>query len=117
MSDTGIPDVPKPGAAKEPLLTVGALVTLATAALGLSVKFGLHLTDGQQDAILAFLVVAGPFVVALIGRLRVWSPRSVRLLAQQVRNEERGRHEAGAHSVGEGRREMWRPSTYNEGPA
>ncbi len=92
MTDT--PEVPAPGAAKEPLLTVGALVTLATALLGLGAKFGLNISDGQKDAILAFLVVAAPFVVALIGRLKVWSPASVRAVVQQARAEERGRHAA-----------------------
>ncbi len=100
MSATGIPEVPAPGAAKEPLLTVGALVTLATALLGLGTKFGLNISDGQKDAILAFLVVAAPIVVALIGRLKVWSPASVRAVVQQARAEERGRHAAPDTSQG-----------------
>jgi hypothetical protein len=78
MSDTGVPPTPPLGAPKEPLLTVGALIALITATLGLAVSFGFRVTDAQQSAILAVLAVLAPFIVALVGRVKVWSPATVR---------------------------------------
>lgn len=71
--------------AAEPLLTIGAITTAATALLGLTTAFGLHLTDQQQQAILAVLAVAAPIVVAVWGRSKVYSPRTVARLVQQAR--------------------------------
>jgi hypothetical protein len=70
---------PDPGRdlAGEPLLSVGGLTALVTAALSLLVAFGLPLTDKQDAAILAFVAILAPVVVAVIGRGRVWSPKSV----------------------------------------
>ncbi len=94
MSDTGLPDIPPPGAPKEPLLKVGTITVFVTAVVGLAAAFGLRLSHEQMEAILAVAAVVAPFIVAVIGRLKVWSPRTVRQLVQQVRAEERGKHAA-----------------------
>lgn len=78
MPDTGLPDVPPPGAPREPLLNVGTVVTLCTAILGALVAWGVKISDDQQAALLALLAVLAPIIVALIGRTKVWSPASVR---------------------------------------
>lgn len=78
MPDTGVPATPPPGAPKEPLITVGAVTTVVTTGIALLVAYGLHISDGQQSAILGFLAAAVPLVVAVWGRLKVWSPATVR---------------------------------------
>jgi uncharacterized RDD family membrane protein YckC len=65
---------------QEPLLTVGFVVPAATAVLYLLVQFSVPLTNGQQAAILGALAALLPIVTAAIGRRRVYSPESVRLL-------------------------------------
>lgn len=94
MADTGLPEVPKPGAAKEPLITVGGITTVVTAVLVLLVAYGINVNNNQQAAILGVVAVLAPIVVAVIGRLKTWSPRSVRRVVQQAVAEERGRHRA-----------------------
>lgn len=94
MSDTGLPDVPPPGAAKEPLLTVGTITAIVTTGLACLVAFGIHMSDDRQSAILGIVAVLAPLVVAAVGRAKAWSPASVRALAQWVRADERGRHAA-----------------------
>ena len=66
----------------EPLLTVGVIAAAAVALLALLVAFGVPVTNGQQAAVLGVLAVLAPPVTVLVGRGRVWSPRSVtRLMA------------------------------------
>ncbi|MGI5247751.1 hypothetical protein [Dactylosporangium sp. CA-139066] len=91
MSDTGTPATPPPGAPKEPLLAVGSITTVVTAGIALLVAYGLHISDGQQAAILGFIAAAAPLVVAFWGRLKVWSPATVRaaLLAAGPREPRR----------------------------
>lgn len=82
---TSDPVAPGPDAPKEPLLTVGALTAVAAAAIALVVAFGVHLSAEQQVAILGVVAVLSPFIVALVGRSKVFSPASVRkLLRLQV---------------------------------
>ncbi len=75
-----VPAVPEPGAPSEPLLTVGTVGSGVTAVLALLVAFAVPLTTAQQVAILGVALFAAPFLVALAGRGRVWSPASVRKL-------------------------------------
>lgn len=55
----------------EPAWTVGSITAAVSALVGLLVAFGLPITDGQQNAILAFVGVAAPLVVAWLVRSRV----------------------------------------------
>ncbi len=82
-----VPDTPLPGAPKEPLLSVGTLIALCTALLGLLAAFGLKVDDDTQAAIIAFLAVAAPLFVAVIGRTKVWSPASVRAAIIQAKTQ------------------------------
>lgn len=56
---------------KEPLLTVATITAIAAALLKLAVAFGLTLTDGQTEAINTVMLLAAPFVVALVARAKV----------------------------------------------
>lgn len=94
MSDTGLPDVPPPGAAKEPLAAVAVITTFVVALIALVVSFGLNISDAQQSAILGFVAPAAVLVTVLWSRLRVFAPRTVRQMVQHARDEERGRHAA-----------------------
>lgn len=78
MSDTGVPAIPPPGAPSEPLAKVGGAVTVVTAVIALVVAFGLKLSDAQVAAILGVVAVIAPIITTLWGRLKVWSPASVR---------------------------------------
>lgn len=85
MSDT--PEIPAPGAPKEPLLTVGTITAIVTAGLVLLASWGVSISDDRQAAILGVVAVLAPLIVALIGRLKVWSPASVRAAVLKVRAE------------------------------
>lgn len=87
MSDPGLPDVPPPGAPKEPLLNVGVVITLCTAILGALASWGMKISDDQQAAILAIVGILAPIVVAVIGRTKVWSPASVRAAIIQAKTQ------------------------------
>lgn len=69
----------------EPLLSVGLFTTFVIAAIALLISFGVPLSDKQQSAILALVAAAAPLVTALIGRLRVYSPRTVARLLDEAR--------------------------------
>jgi hypothetical protein len=73
-----IPPTPEADAPSEPLLKVGALTTVATAAIALAVAYNLPVTEGQRAAIIGFVGAFAPLVVAVIARRTVWSPASVR---------------------------------------
>lgn len=64
------------GRATEPLLSRAAVVTVATAALGLLAAWGLPLTRTQQDAILYAVGVLAPLALAWWARRHVNSPAS-----------------------------------------
>ena len=64
----------------EPLLTVGSITAVVTAAIALLVSFGLPISDGQQTAMLRILAVVVPLVVAFIARRKVFSPTTVKKL-------------------------------------
>lgn len=76
-----VPPVPLQGAPGEPLLTVGTITTLATAALACLVAFRLPVDNNQQAQLLGLIAVLAPLIVAGVGRLRTWSPASVRKIA------------------------------------
>lgn len=71
-------------APSEPLISVGGITAAVTAVIGLLVAYGLHISDGQQSAILGVVAVLAPLIVALLGRRRVFSPATVaRLLSRR----------------------------------
>jgi ABC-type nickel/cobalt efflux system permease component RcnA len=94
MSDTGLPDIPPPGAPKEPVLTRGAVTAFVTAALVLFVAFGVHISNDRQAAILGIIAPLAVIVTAVWSRLKTFSPRTVRMMVQQARADERGKHAA-----------------------
>ncbi len=79
-----LPQVPEPGAPKEPLLTVGTIGSGVTAVLALLVAFAVPLTQAQQVAILGVALFGAPFLVAAVGRSRVFSPATVRRMVQRT---------------------------------
>jgi hypothetical protein len=79
-TSSSLPATPAPDAPSEPLLTVGGVTALGTAVVAVAVAFGLHLSDAQTGAILTVLAVAAPFIVALVGRSRVFAPDTVRAM-------------------------------------
>lgn len=83
MSD--VPATPGPNAASEPLVTVGTITAIVTAGIGAAVAFGLDLKPDQTAAILAFIAVLAPLVVAVWGRAKVYSPATVRTLLTSAR--------------------------------
>lgn len=109
MSDTGLPAVPEPGAPKEPLITVGTITAIVTTGLALLVAYGINVNNNQQAAILGVIAVLAPIVVAVVGRLKVWSPQSVRAVVQQARFEERERHAESGTRPATPPVEDWRP--------
>lgn len=76
----------EPEPAKEPLLTVGAITAVTSAAVSCVVAFGVHLTETQQGAILALIATVAPIVVALFARRSVYSPMTVARLLEGQRN-------------------------------
>jgi hypothetical protein len=80
MQPATIPATPEPGAASEPLLSVGTVTAFAAAALGLLAAFGLPLSNAQTGAILGLIAVAAPLIVAVWGRKKVFSPATTRAM-------------------------------------
>jgi hypothetical protein len=62
---------------REPLWSVGSIVTIATVALDAAVVWGLPLSHDKETALLAVINVAAPIAVAVWGRRRVFSPATV----------------------------------------
>jgi hypothetical protein len=58
-------------ASREPLITAATITGAVTAVLALLVEYGIDITDGQQQAILAVVAVAAPLIVALAARRKV----------------------------------------------
>ncbi len=79
-------DKPQPS---QPLLKVGAITAAAAAVIALLVAFHVvHFDDGQTKAILGLVAILAPVVVALVGRLHVFSPATVKeiVLAERARH-------------------------------
>lgn len=55
----------------EPLISISSIVAGATAIIALMVAFGVPLTEDQKVAILGFVGVLAPVIVALVTRGRV----------------------------------------------
>lgn len=56
---------------REPLFNTAAIVAVVSAALALLVSFGLGIDPAQVQAILTFVGVIAPFVVAYLARKKV----------------------------------------------
>ena len=78
MNPDPTPAPPGPNAPSEPLWTVGTIVAVLAGLLDLLVVFGVHVSDAKETAILAFANLAAPIAVAAWGRLKVYSPATVR---------------------------------------
>lgn len=61
----------------EPLWTVAGMTAGAAATVTLVTSFGLDLSPDQQNAILGFVAVLAPTVVALLARNRVTPTKNV----------------------------------------
>ena len=75
-----IPATPQVGAPREPLISVGWITAAAGAVLGTAVAFGMDLTQVQTGAVLTLATVAAPLIVAVVGRMRVFAPSTVRAM-------------------------------------
>lgn len=69
---------------KEPLVTLGVIGSLIGSAIVLMQSFGVPISDQQSQAINQFVVIAAPLVIALIGRSFVFSPNSVKDVAESA---------------------------------
>lgn len=67
---------------REPLITIGLLTTIVTAALDALIAFGLQMTAGQKLAVISFATALAPMVAAMVGRGHVYSPATVARLLQ-----------------------------------
>lgn len=84
MTDPTIPSIPPPGAPREPLLSVGSVTAIVSAALGLAVVFGFKPSADVTSAILAAAAVVAPLVVAWLGRKKTFSPATVRAMVRDA---------------------------------
>lgn len=50
-----------------PLITTAAITSIVSAVIALLTAFGVHLTADQTAAILGFIAVLAPWIVALVG--------------------------------------------------
>lgn len=81
MSDpTPLPLVPLPNAPTEPLITVGVVTSFAALVLGIVSAIWLPLDDALKAKIMGGVAIAAPMIVAFIGRLKVFSPATVRAM-------------------------------------
>jgi hypothetical protein len=69
---------------KEPLLTVGVIVTGISVILSFLKSFGVDITQEQQDAIRDVAVWVAPIVLALIARQFVFSPNTTQKLVDEA---------------------------------
>ncbi len=68
---------------EEPLVNRALVVAVVTAGLALLVSFGVPLNDAQQSAILAFIGVVAPLVLAVLARRHTFSPATVKRLVAE----------------------------------
>ncbi len=88
---TDLPPVPPRDAPAEPLLSVGTIVSVLSAVVALIVALGLPISDDVQAKLMALIIVLAPLVVAGIGRIRVWSPKTVNRVVAAERAKAAGR--------------------------
>ena len=55
----------------EPVVTAAGVSAVITAAIALLVAFGVHVTANQSAAIVGFVGVVAPLVLAVVARARV----------------------------------------------
>jgi hypothetical protein len=67
----------------EPVFATASIVAALSAVLALLIAFGVPLSHGQTEALLAFVAVAAPLVAAMWGRTKAYSPDTVRNLTSQ----------------------------------
>lgn len=67
-------------APQEPLLSVGVVGTAAASVIGLLTAFAVPISPDQRVAILGVIAACLPLITAVVGRRRVFSPETVRLL-------------------------------------
>jgi hypothetical protein len=79
-----IPNTPPSGAPSEPLVKVGGVIAFLTALFARAGSFGLHISNDQQSALLGFAAVAAPLIVMAWGRVKVFSPKTVRQMVRQA---------------------------------
>lgn len=89
-----LPPVPGPRAEAEPLFTVGGLTAAAVAIVTLVATF-VDIDTDTQSAILGVVAVAAPFVVAWLGRSRVFAPDTVRKMVQRAEGTAPTSHNTG----------------------
>ncbi len=65
---------------EEPVVTRAIVVAAVTAALTLLVSFGVPISDAQQTAILGFIAVVAPLVLAALARRKTFSPATTKRL-------------------------------------
>ena len=70
----------------EPILTAGVIGSVVSAAIVLLTAFGVPLTPEQSQAIIGFVAVVAPIIVALVGRHGAYGPETVK----RIRREHRG---------------------------
>jgi hypothetical protein len=75
-----LPQTPPPNAPAEPLISVGTITAVVAALVAAGIAFGLHITDDQKGTLLTLVGLVAPLVVDLIGRTKVFSPRTVRAM-------------------------------------
>ena len=56
---------------REPVVTAAGVSAVITAAIALLVAFGVHVTANQSAAIVGFVGVVAPLVLAVVARARV----------------------------------------------
>lgn len=78
------PGTPGPDAPAEPLISVGTITALAAAVVAALVAFGVHMTDDQRNIILTLIGIIAPLIVTVIGRTKVFSPKTVRALITEA---------------------------------
>lgn len=79
---------PEEAQSKNPALAAGGVTAAVGAFLWLATEFGLHLTAGQQAAILGAAVILFPLLQAAWTRRKVWAPATV---AKLLRGEDLNR--------------------------
>jgi hypothetical protein len=80
-----LPAVPPVSAPKEPLVSVTTITLVTEALIALVAVFGFKLSADKTAAILGFEAVAAPIIIMIIGRLKVFSPATVRAMVLNAR--------------------------------
>lgn len=71
----------------EPLITIGSITGIVAAVIALLVAFNVSITEAQTTAILGVVAVVAPFIVAFVGRGKVFAPATVKRIEQKAYTE------------------------------